>query len=595
MSTPTVADFVVDRLHQWGVDRVFGYSGDGINGVMAALHRAEDRVSLVQARHEELAAFMACGHAKYTGRPGVVVTTSGPGAIHALNGLYDAAKDHMPVVAILGQQARISLGSSYQQEVNLESVFEDVAAYVQTVTTPAQARHVVDRALRIAEAQRTVTCVILPNDIQSAPMSQPPHSHGSTFSGVGYHTGRWLPENAELDAASEVLDAGKKVAILAGAGVKNAVPQLLQLADALGAGVAKAVLAKTMIPDDAPGVTGTIGLLGTEPSDRMMRHCDTLLMVGTSFPYAEFLPEPGQARAVQIDTDAGNLGLRYPTEVNLHGDAAATLEALLERVRPRQEYAWREDIDKQVETWWEALAARANTSADPLNPQKVFWELSPRLPDSTLLAVDVGTATDWYARFLKIRGSQQIQGSTSGGLASMGNGVPYALAAKFAYPQRPVIAMIGDGAMQMNGNNGLITVSKYWREWSDPRLIVLVLNNGDLNQVTWEQRVMEGDPKFEGSQALPDFDYDRYAELLGLTGLRMDNPDTVGEIWDQALASDRPVVINARVDPNVPPLPTHLELDQVKGYLSSILKGDPEAGAEVRQSFKAIAAKYLRR
>lgn len=595
MSTPTVADFIVERLHQWGVDRVFGYSGDGINGVMTALRRAEDRVSLIQARHEELAAFMACGHAKYTGRPGVVVATSGPGAIHTLNGLYDAAKDHMPVVAILGQQARISLGSSYQQEVNLESVFEDVAAYVQTVTTPAQARHVVDRALRIAEARRTVTCVILPNDIQSAPMAQPPRGHGTTFSGVGYHTGHWLPANAELDAATDVLDAGKKVAILAGAGIKNAVPQLLQLADALGAGIAKAVLAKTMIPDDAPGVTGTIGLLGTEPSDRMMRHCDTLLMVGTSFPYAEFLPEPGQARAVQIDTDAGNLGLRYPTEVNLHGDAGATLEALLERVRPRQEYAWREDIDKQMGTWWETLAARADTTADPLNPQKVFWELSPRLPEDTLLAVDVGTATDWYARFLKIRGNQRIQGSTSGGLASMGNGVPYALAAKFAYPERPVIAMVGDGAMQMNGNNGLITVSKYWKEWSDSRLIVLVLNNGDLNQVTWEQRVMEGDPKFEGSQALPNFDYDRYAELLGLIGLRMDNPETVGEVWDQALASDRPVVINAVVDANVPPLPTHLEFDQVKGYLSSILKGDPEAGPEVRQSIKAMAAKYLKR
>ncbi len=593
MSTATVSDFLVDRLHQWGIDRVFGYSGDGINGVMSALRRADDKITLVQPRHEELAAFMACGHAKYTDRPGVVVTTSGPGAIHALNGLYDAAKDHMPVVAVVGQQARASLGSDFQQEVDLENVFQDVGAYVQTVMAPEQARHVVDRAVRIAEAEHTVTCVILPNDVQDAAMKAPPDGHGSTWSGVGYRPSVRRPLDGDLDRAAEVLDGGEKVAILAGAGVKNAVPQLLKLADALGAGIAKAVLAKTMVPDDAPGVTGTIGLLGTEPSDRMMRHCDTLLMVGTSFPYAEFLPASDQARAVQIDLDAANLGLRYPTEVNLHGDAGATLEALLERITPKTDRAWRRDLEEQIDDWWDTVAARANTEADPLNPQKIFWELSPRLPDGALLAADVGTATDWYARFLKVTGN--VQGSTSGGLASMGNGVPYALAAKFAHPDRPVIALVGDGAMQMIGNNGLITVARYWREWADPRLVVLVLNNRDLNQVTWEQRVMEGDPKFESSQALPDFDYDQYAEMLGLRGLRLDSAERVTEVLDAALAADRPVVINAVVDANVPPLPTHLEMDQVKGYMESILKGDPEAGPELRQSLKAMAAKYLKR
>jgi len=593
MSTATVSDFLVDRLHQWGIDRVFGYSGDGINGVMSALRRADDKITLVQPRHEELAAFMACGHAKYTDRPGVVVTTSGPGAIRALNGLYDAAKDHMPVVAVVGQQARASLGSDFQQEVDLENVFQDVGAYVQTVMAPEQARHVVDRAVRIAEAERTVTCVILPNDVQDAAMKAPPDGHGSTWSGVGYRPSVRRPLDGDLDRAAEVLDGGEKVAILAGAGVKNAVPQLLKLADALGAGIAKAVLAKTMVPDDAPGVTGTLGLLGTEPSDRMMRHCDTLLMVGTSFPYAEFLPASDQARAVQIDLDAANLGLRYPTEVNLHGDAGATLEALLERITPKTDRAWRRDLEEQIDDWWDTVAARANTEADPLNPQKIFWELSPRLPDGALLAADVGTATDWYARFLKVTGN--VQGSTSGGLASMGNGVPYALAAKFAHPDRPVIALVGDGAMQMIGNNGLITVARYWREWADPRLVVLVLNNRDLNQVTWEQRVMEGDPKFESSQALPDFDYDQYAEMLGLRGLRLDSAERVTEVLDAALAADRPVVINAVVDANVPPLPTHLEMDQVKGYMESILKGDPEAGPELRQSLKAMAAKYLKR
>ncbi|ASK35734.1 thiamine pyrophosphate-requiring protein [Alcanivorax sp. N3-2A] len=593
MSTQTVGDFIVERLHQWGIQRVYGYSGDGINGVMSALRRAEDKITLVQPRHEELAAFMASGHAKYTGETGVVVATSGPGAVHALNGLYDAAKDHMPVVAILGQQARVSLGSDFQQEANLESLCQDVAGYVQTLMAPEQTRHVVDRALRIAEAERTVTCVIVPNDLQDAAMAQPPAGHGSTWSGTGYRASERLPKSADLDAAARLLDQGDKVAILAGAGVQDAVPQLLELADALGAGVAKAVLAKTMIADDAPGVTGGIGLLGTEPSDYMMRHCDTLLMVGTSFPYAEFLPACDQAKGVQIDVDAANLGLRFPNEVNLHGHARPTLQALLERVTRKPERSWRETLEGRVRDWWETLEARANTSAEPLNPQKLFWELSPRLPEGVRLAADVGTATDWYSRFLKVGG--HAIGSTSGGHASMGNGIPYALAAKFAAPDKPVIALVGDGAMQMIGNNGLITVAHYWRQWSNPTLIVLVLNNGDLNQVTWEQRVMEGDPKFETSQALPDFDYDRYAEMLGLRGLRVDHPDQVGPVWDQALAADRPVVINAVVDPNVPPLPTHLELDQVKGYLGSILKGDPEAGAEIRQSLKAMAAKYLKR
>lgn len=592
MSKATVGDFIVDRLHQWGIDRVFGYSGDGINGVMSALRR-HDRVTLVQPRHEELAAFMACGHAKYTGQPGAVVTTSGPGAIHALNGLYDAAKDHMPVVAVVGQQARISLGSDFQQEVDLGSLFKDAAGYVQTLMTPAQARHVVDRAVRIAEAERTVSVVVVPNDLQDQPMTEPPGGHGATWSGVGYRPSVRHAAAADLDAAAEVLNAGEKVAILAGAGIKDAVEPLLKLSDALGAGIAKAVLAKTMISDYQPGVTGTLGLLGTEPSDRMMRHCDTLLLVGTSFPYAEFLPEEGQARAVQIDIDAANLGLRYPTEVNLHGDAAATLEALLERVTPKQDTHWRADLEEQIADWWETVEARAHTDAEPLNPQRIFWELSPRLPDDTRLAADVGTATDWYARFLKVNG--KVQGTTSGGLASMGNGVPYALAAKFAEPDKPVVAMVGDGAMQMIGNNGLITAAHYWREWSNPRLVILVLNNRDLNQVTWEQRVMEGDPKYESSQALPDFDYDRYAEMLGLRGLRLDDPDQVVPVLEEALNADRPVVINAVVDPNVPPLPTHLEMAQVKGYLSSILKGDPEAGPQIRQSVKAMAAKYLKR
>ncbi|MDN5872754.1 MAG: thiamine pyrophosphate-requiring protein [Sinobacteraceae bacterium] len=587
--TQTVSDFIVERLQAWGVSRVYGYSGDGINGMMSALRRHEDDIRLIQPRHEELAGFMASAHAKFTDTPGVCIATSGPGAIHLLNGLYDAKKDHVPAVAIVGQQARMSLGTDYQQEVDLTTLFKDVAGdYVHQLSTAPQARHLIDQAMRIATARRVVTALIVPNDVQDLPMEQPPASHGAVFSGVGYRQPQWLPRAADLDAAAELLDAGNKVAILAGAGCKHAVDEVLELADKLGAGVAKAALAKTMIPDDLEYVTGTIGLLGTEPTQDMMNDCDTLLLVGTRFPYAEFLPQSGKARAVQIDIDAEALGLRYPTEVNLQGDAAATVAALGKRVARKTNRDWQDTLIKKTRAWWQLMAERADVSADPINPQKVFWSLNARLPDNVMLCSDVGSSTNWYARYLKIR--RGMLGSVSGGLASMGNGIPYLLAAKFAYPDRPAIAMVGDGAMQMLGNQGLIGVAKYWREWADPRAVVLVLNNRDLNQVSWEQRIMEGDPKFETSQDLPDFAYDQYAELLGLKGLRMETPDDVDTVWDQALAAECPVVINAYTDPDVGPLPPHIGFEQAKGFLSSMLKGDPEAVYVVKQSVKEMLA-----
>lgn len=587
--TQTVSDFIVERLQAWGVSRVYGYSGDGINGMMSALRRHADDIRLIQPRHEELAGFMASAHAKFTDTPGVCITTSGPGAIHLLNGLYDAKKDHVPAVAIVGQQARMSLGTDYQQEVDLTTLFKDVAGdYVHQLSTAPQARHLIDQAIRIATARRVVTALIVPNDVQDLPMEQPPASHGAVFSGVGYRQPQWLPRAADLDAAAELLDAGNKIAILAGAGCKHAVDEVLELADKLGAGVAKAALAKTMIPDDVEYVTGTIGLLGTEPTQDMMNDCDTLLLVGTRFPYAEFLPQSGKARAVQIDIDAEALGLRYPTEVNLQGDAAATVAALGKRVARKTNRDWQDTLIKKTRAWWQLMAERADVSADPINPQKVFWSLNARLPDNVMLCSDVGSSTNWYARYLKIR--RGMLGSVSGGLASMGNGIPYLLAAKFAYPDRPAIAMVGDGAMQMLGNQGLIGVAKYWREWADPLAVVLVLNNRDLNQVSWEQRIMEGDPKFETSQDLPDFAYDQYAELLGLKGLRMETPDDVDTVWDQALAAECPVVINAYTDPDVGPLPPHIGFEQAKGFLSSMLKGDPEAVYVVKQSVKEMLA-----
>ena len=587
----TVSDFMVQRLQQWGVERIYGYSGDGINGMMDALHRAEDGPRLIQTRHEELAGFMASAHAKFTGTPGVCVVTSGPGAVHVLNGLYDAKKDHVPAVAILGQQARMSLGSDYQQEIDLISLYKDVAGdYVHMVSAPAAARHMLDQAMRIAMARRTVTAVILPNDVQDLPMAQPPASHGAVFSGIGYEFPRWLPKSDDLDRAAEVLNAGKKVAVLAGAGCKHAVDEVLELTDKLCGGLAKAINAKTMIPDDVAYVTGTMGMLGTRPSQDMMNHCDTLFLVGTRFPYAEFLPAGDQARGVQIDIDAEALGLRFPTEVNLQGDTKTTVAELLKRIERKTDRKWQDKLIENTEDWWQLMSKRAAVSAEPINPQQIFWSLNQRLPDNVILSCDVGSSTNWYARFLKIR--RGMSGAVSGGHASMGNGVPYAVAAKFACPDRPVIAMVGDGAMQMLGNQGLLDIAKYWREWANPRCIVLVLNNQDLNQVSWEQRIMEGNPKFDTSQDLPDFAFDEYAKLLGLEGLRMSTADDVDPVWNEALAADRPVVINAYTDPEVAPLPPHISSEQAKAFLASTIKGDSDASHMVMQSMKQATAKY---
>src|SRR5919199_872012 len=508
-----VAQFMLERLSDWGVKRVYGYPGDGINGLLGAFHEVGDKIEFTQTAHEEIPAFAACAHPKFTGEVGVCMATSGPGAIHLLNGLYDAKLDHQPVVAIVGQQKRMGLGSSFQREVDLVSLYKDVAhEFVEVCMVPQQAPHLIDRAIRIAKTTRSVTCIIVPDDVAETDYEEPPRAHGAVFSDIGFpEPPRVLPQEADLRRAAEVLNAGERVAMLIGAGAFGAAEEVKEAADTLGCGVAKALNGRAALPDDLPFVTGSIGLLGTKPSNDMMENCDTLFMVGSSFPYSEWLPEQGQARGVQIDIDGKMIGIRYPMEVNLIGDSKETLRALIPHLRPKEDRSWRKEIEDNVRRWWEILENQAMQDAQPLNPQRVFHELSPRLPERCIVIGDSGSATNWWARHLKLRDG--MMAVLSGTLATMCPSVPYALAAKFAYPDRPVIASVGDGAMQMIGINALIDVAKYWHRWSDPRLIVLVLNNRDLNQVTWEQRVLAGDPKLEASHNPPDLPFEQATSL----------------------------------------------------------------------------------
>jgi pyruvate dehydrogenase (quinone) len=587
----TVGDFIVARLHEWGVRRMFGYPGDGINGVFGALRRAQDKIDFIQARHEEMAAFMACAHAKFTGELGVCIATSGPGASHLITGLYDARMDHMPVLAIVGQQARSAMGGHYQQELDLASMFKDVAgSFVQQASVPSQVRHLVDRAIRTALSERRVTAIILPNDLQEMPYEEPERAHGTLHSGVGWTAPKVVPYAADLARAAAVLNDGRRVAILAGAGALNATEELIAVADRLGAGVAKALLGKAALPDDLPWVTGSIGLLGTEPSYKLMTECDTLLMVGSGFPYAEFLPKEGQARGVQIDLKGDMLSLRYPMEVNLQGDAAETLRALLPLLERKTTGSWRDRIFRWNRSWQETLKDRAMQDATPVNPQRVAMELSSRLPDNTIVTSDSGSCANWYARDVQVRRGMLC--SLSGGLASMGAAVPYAIAARLAYRDRPVVAMVGDGAMQMNNMAELITLAKY-RKPTDAAWICVVFNNQDLNQVTWEQRVMEGDPKFEASQQIPDVAYHKFAELIGLKGLFVDDPARLGAALDEAFASDRPVVLEVKTDPNVPPLPPHITVKQARAFASTLLQGDPEQGSVIVDTAKQVLSRVL--
>ncbi|MFJ7134742.1 thiamine pyrophosphate-requiring protein [Streptomyces fungicidicus] len=587
-----VSDYVLQRLREWEVDHVFSYAGDGINGLLAAWGRAENRPKFVQARHEEMAAFEAVGYAKFSGKVGVCAATSGPGAIHLLNGLYDAKLDRVPVVAIVGQTNRSAMGGSYQQEVDLLSLYKDVASdFCEMVTVPEQLPNVIDRAVRTAYGRRTVTAVIIPADVQELDYSPPAHAFKMVPSSLGTARYAPVPADEDLARAAEVLNAGEKVAVLVGQGARGARAEVEAVADLLGAGVAKALLGKDVLPDDLPYVTGSIGLLGTRPSYELMMDCDTLLVIGSSFPYTQFLPEFDQARGVQIDIDPHNIGMRYPFEVNLVGDARRTLENLLPLLRRKKHGSWRKKIEKDTARWWDVMERRAAVEADPVNPEYVVHTLDALLPDDIILAADSGSAANWYARHLRLRGT--MRGSLSGTLATMGPGVPYVIGAKFAHPRRPALALVGDGAMQMNGMAELVTAAKYWREWQDPRLIVAVLNNQDLNQVTWEMRAMSGAPQFLPSQAIPDVPYADFARSVGLGGVRVEKPDLVEAAWREALAADRPFVIDFRTDPAVPPIPPHATREQAEAVVSAIVKGDSDRGGMVRQGIKAKVQEFL--
>lgn len=589
--TQLVSDYVLERLREWGVHRVYGYPGDGINGFLGAYDRAEGDPEFIQARHEEMAAFMACGHAKFTGELGVCTATSGPGAVHLLNGLYDARKDRQPVLAIVGQQKSFSMGTDYQQEIDLNTLFKDVSTFVNTCMHPGSARHLIDRGIKSALSKPGVATLIFPGDIQEAEAQEsPPRKHGAIFTSVGWNQPRIVPHDDEIRKAADILNAGERVAMVIGQGAAGAPDEVMETAELLGAGVAKALLGREVLPDDLPYVTGPIGLLGSTASYEMTKACDTLLMVGTSFPYAEWLPPEGQARGVQIDIDGNMVGVRYPMESHLVGDSKETLKELIPHLQRKEDRSWREKIEAEVHEWWEIVEERAMQDADPLNPQRVAWELSERLPDRAILTADSGSSTNWWARHVKLR--KGMKASLSGNLATMGPATPYAISSKFAFPDRAVIAFVGDGAFQMNGMNELITVKRYWEAWDDPALVFCVFNNQDLNQVTWEQRAMAGDPKFPGSQWIPDVPYAEYAKLLGFEGIFCDSPDDIGGAWDRALSVGKPCVLEVKVDPEIPPMAPHIKKPMAKHSVESMIKGDPEALGVMEKSVKQKAAEF---
>ena len=592
----TVADFVVQRLREWGVSRVFGFPGDGMGALDGALGRAErngDGVSYIRPTHEEICALMATAHAKFTGEVGVCIATSSPGAFHLLNGLYDAAMDNQPVVAIVGQQGLAALGTFTQQESNLERTFADVACYVQTIVIPQQAQAVLDTAFRTAKARLQPAVVVLPHDVQAMTMKEPEADHWvSRSSSVGAGTAI-TPPRADLIAAAAILNTGSKVAMLVGHGANGATEAVLKVAELTGAGIITALRGKQVVPSDVPYHAQQLGLLGSRPATRMMADCDTLLLVGTNYPYGEFLPKSGQARAVQIDLRPEQLGLRYPTEINLWGDARSTLEALIPLLQQHTNLSFQQDVAAGMKEWDAEMESQAMITYEKVNPRRVFHELNKRLPPRTVVTCDAGTTADWYGHHIRLR--EGMLGDLSGRLASMLAAMPYATAAKFAYPDRTVVCTIGDGAFQMLGMNELITIKKYLQLWENPQLIIVVMHNDDLTQVSWEMRTEDGNPVWKTAQDVESMDYAGYARLLGFQGVAVRSDEEIVPAVDAAFAHRGVTLIDAYVSKNVPPLPPQVSAEYAVNTVKALLKDDPEEGHVIVDTAKAVVSEGVSR
>lgn len=563
----TAADVLIDTLIDWGVDTIFGIPGDGINGIMESLRQRRETIRFIQTRHEEAAAFMACAYAKYTGKLGVCLATSGPGGIHLLNGLYDAKLDGQPVLAITGHHFHDLIDTHAQQDVNLDRIFMDVAVYNTRIMGPVHVESVADLACRAALSRRGVAHINFPVDFQS----QSAERKKLSMHNVRHHTSHvyaqsaQLPREADLRRAADILNAGQKIAILAGQGALRAGDELEQIAELLGAPLVKAMLGKAAVPDDSPYTTGGIGLVGTKPSQEVMENCDTLLMIGTSFPYMEFLPKPGEARGVQIDLDPTRIGLRYPIEVGLVGDSGRTLQALLPLLNRNQDRSFLVKAQSNMKEWWQLMEQRGTRTDQPMKPQVVAWELGKRLSDTAIISADSGTNTTWWARQIPAKKGQMH--SVSGTLASMACGLPYAIAAQLAYPDRQCVAFVGDGGFSMLMAD-FVTCVKY-------RLPVkiVIIKNGTLGQIKWEQMVFLGNPEY-GCE-LENIDFAAFATACGATGFTIDDPTQCAEILDRALAIPGPVIVEAIVDPLEPPLPPKVTVDQATKLAQSLVRGEP--------------------
>jgi pyruvate dehydrogenase (quinone) len=593
----TVSGFLIERMKEWGVTRVFGFPGDGIgelDGALGEADRAGDGLEFVRPTHEEICALMATAHAKFTGEVGVCLATSSPGAFHLINGLYDAQMDNQPVVAIVGQQGLAAFGTFTQQESNLERLFSDVAVYVKTIVSPEQAQAVVDTAFRTAITRRGPAVIVIPHDVQAMKVTPPPAEHWVSRSSAVAPSTAIVPPEPELVKAAEIVNAGERVTFLVGAGAKGATDEVLEAARKAGAGVITALRGKEVVPADVPFHTQQLGLLGSLPSLHQIDDCDTLVLLGTNYPYGEFLPKSGQARGIQIDLKPEQMGLRYPTELNLWGDVKATLTALLPHLEQKTDLSWQEKIAEEMRGWESEMEAQAMASfPDGANPRRMFFELNERLPAGAIVTADAGTTADWYGHHIRLR--RGMQGDLSGRLATMLAAMPYAEAAKFAYPDRPVICTIGDGAFQMLGMNELITVKKYLQRWQNKQFIVLVMHNDDLTQVSWEMRTEDANPVWRGSQDVESVDYAGWAELLGFQGIRVRADDEAGAAWDAAFAHQGVTVIDAYVSKNVPPLPPRITKQYARNTAISLLKGDPYETPTIVDSAEALAVEGLER